>query len=148
MTMNYFGGEQYELKAPKDFWKMLENNPEKLDEIENGCGPRWMIGKTDVGALIVPDTMWGLSVTKAGIIHDFMYHFGKSSKDKEIADQLFLKNLYTIIDDERNSKWLRFLRHKRAGTYYNAVSKMGADSFGRNADAKKGFSEEITKGTI
>ena len=43
------------MEAPKEFWLLAE---EELAIISNGCGPKKF-------GYLVPDTVWGLSITEA-----------------------------------------------------------------------------------
>lgn len=121
--------KKYLLKAPKEYFEMLKNDPKKLKELVNGCGPKFMFFGIDLGDSLVPDTIYGLNVCKACSPHDMMYSYGKSLKDKEIADRIFLENLYRIIEAGTKWGWLKNLRRKRALKYYNAVASMGEVSF-------------------
>ena len=107
------------LYAPDLYWKLEEK--EKA-EICNGCGPR------DFGWL-VPDTLWGLNVSEAADIHDFMYYNGKTLVDKTRADEIFLNNMVRIIEKETKWNWLRKLRCMRAQKYFWAVHRFGEPAF-------------------
>jgi hypothetical protein len=108
------------LAAPPEY---LEMTASALDEICNGCGPAgW---KWD----IVPDTLYGLSITNACNIHDFMYHFGETKDDKNVSDTVFLDNMNTLISNAKSNRILTWLRRRRAKKYYWAVSKFGDDAF-------------------
>ncbi len=108
------------LLAPKDYFIAPQS---LIDEATNGCGPEGWKEK------VVPETNWGLSMTPACLIHDWQYHFGKTMKDKEYADKVFLDNLNTIIDNKGGNRLIVWLRKRRAKTYYLAVSKFGDDAF-------------------
>ena len=99
----------------------------------NGCGPAgW---KFD----LVPDTIWGLSVTQACDIHDWGYHEGRTDLDKQTADLVLLVNL--IILCLRGRRWLLPLRAYRATSYYLAVARPGGAAFSagkESADAAPG----------
>jgi len=112
------------LIAPESYWW---STSDQVDSVCNGCGPAgWKNA-------IVPDAMWGLDISQACQIHDWMYEFGSTQMDKDIADDLFLTNLIAIIDD--HGGWLKWPRSYRAMTYYRAVADAGNSSFWRN---KKG----------
>ena len=110
------------LDAPDTYWEL---SIEERNEISNGCGPSgW---KYD----LVPDTMYGKDVSNACHIHDYMYHIGKVIEDKDIADDIFYKNLLIIVD----GKWynpLVYLRQVRAKTYHKSVSMAGKEHFLKN----------------
>lgn len=98
------------LECPPGF---LALSPEEKAAICNGAGPRrfgWLI----------PDTMYGLSVTPAADIHDYMYHVGWNQEE---ADALFKKNMHRIIDMHGGK--LRGVRRVRANTYFWFVSAFG-----------------------
>jgi hypothetical protein len=106
------------LKAPEGFWRM---HPKTYKRVCNGAGPKgW--------GWLIPDTMWGLRITKAADIHDFMYYWGIWPKD--FCDKLFYENLVSLINNKGGA--LKYLRRARAYTYYKAVHFFGASSFKRN----------------
>lgn len=94
----------------------------------NGCGPGgW---KFD----LVPDTIYGLSVTDACNIHDWMYHFGKTIEDKDRADRSFLNNMVRLVNGRSADNWfvrniLKPMRLRRVKIYYEAVSHFGGPVF-------------------
>ena len=59
------------LYAPVSYW---EAAPSEKRKICNGCGTK--------EGLNVPDTMWGLDISEACKIHDWMYQHGKTLADK------------------------------------------------------------------
>jgi len=87
----------------------------------NGCGSSK--AKFD----FVPDTIYGLCITAACHIHDWMYHEGKTIEDKKEADRAFLNNLIRIIDN--HGGLLKFLRRRRARKYYLAVKYFGGPAY-------------------
>lgn len=106
-----------ELYAPPSYWALTEEDRGQY----NGCGTSGWKGK------IVPETMWGLNVTRACNIHDHMYKFGRSELDRQEADRVFLNNLLRIINAKGG--WLAWPRRYRAMTYYNFVNKYGSVHF-------------------
>lgn len=97
---------------------------EAANKVNNGCGTSGWKGK------LVPDTIYGISISEACKVHDFEYHMGLIADEKEMADIRFLANIKLTIKHE--SKWSSFLnplRYVRAKTYYNAVAKFGDDAF-------------------
>lgn len=84
----------------------------------NGCGSLW-------GGILIPDTIYGLNISEACNIHDYMYKEGTSKAYKKIADDWFKKNLYRIIDYYSANKFMRWLRKRRANKYYWAVTRFG-----------------------
>ena len=106
------------LLAPQSY---LDASPEERSNICNGCGTSGWKGA------LVPETMWGLNISEACQIHDWMYHEGLTENDKVFADILFLRNLLRIINT--HGGWLKVLRRYRAMTYYNAVAEAGDSAF-------------------
>lgn len=109
------------LYAPEGYWNL--SNEEKK-EICNGCGPKGL------GGWVVPDTLYGLDISEACNIHDYMYTYPESVSvlDKDYADAIFHVNMDSIIEAE--SGWaLKWLRKRRAEKYYWAVKRYGTDSF-------------------
>lgn len=107
------------LYAPREYWLL---NPIEKDKLCNGCGSRgfgWSI----------PDRMYGLKISEACNIHDFMYKTMRTGQDKEIADRTFLNNLLRIIEAKTKSRLLKFLRGRRAYAYYLAVKVFGGPAF-------------------
>lgn len=95
----------------------------------NGAGP----GNSRFG-WVVPDTIYGLSITEAANIHDWMYVWGTTQRDKEEADTTFLLNMLRIINHgTTRTPALRsvilYLRHRRALKYYEAVEALGDRAF-------------------
>ena len=103
--------------AAKEFWE--------TDEYlrPGGCGA----GKT--GDLLVPDSLWGLNVTMICKIHDWDYAHGKTEEDREKADRTFRNNLMRWANYKTKFYLLKWLRLRRATTYYKAVRMFGGPSF-------------------
>lgn len=100
----------------------LRTPGQKINEICNGAGPKnW--------GWIIPDTMYGLSITAAANIHDVEYHFGKDIEDKDIADRRFMNNMLRLIQANTRWNWLKKLRFLRAKKYYAAVHIFGGPAF-------------------
>jgi len=117
------------LFAPGSFW----NDP-RVDEVTGGCGP----GR--VGGWFIPDTIWGVSISKACKIHDWMYFIGISKEDKEEADRVFLNNILRLINAYNGwSSFLNGLRRYRAVTYYNAVRYFGGPAFWNDKNKDEDF---------
>jgi hypothetical protein len=113
------------LFAPSDYWNLT---PEAKKEICNGCGAKgW---KFD----IIPDTIWGLNITLACDIHDYMYYIGTSQEDKDYADILLFINLIKIIDANTDNIFIKILRHNRAYVYYQAVALAGNEAYWEGKD--------------
>ena len=110
------------LKAPDSFWATDEAT---LAMLTGGCGP----GK--YGDYLVPDTMYGLSIKSACVVHDYEYAVGKTSDDKRKADLHFLENLLFIVNRDSRWKIAKWLRGYRVMSYYLAVANGGDSSFGK-----------------
>lgn len=120
------------LFAPAEYWELT---PRQRRQLCNGCGTRGFVG------WVVPDTLWGLRVTPACDIHDFMYATGGPCvADKEAADRVFLNNLLRLIDAGSRFVILKKLRSIRAYVYYFAVSFGGGPAYwaGKNAPGELG----------
>lgn len=98
----------------------------------NGCGAR--------DGIDVPDTIYGLSITRACNIHDLDYKMGRTRQDKDDADDRFRRNIQRLVDHAYRyaPRWqrvtsiarlLRWLRGWRAQTYYLAVHYHGDCAF-------------------
>ena len=85
----------------------------------NGCG------SSGISAAIVPDKLFGLDISQACNIHDYMYENGG---DKNQADNIFLKNMNFLIDQESDSKILKVIRIAKAYVYFLAVKIFGKPS--------------------
>jgi hypothetical protein len=107
------------LYAPPLYWSL---SPEGKADICNGCGAKGF-GWT------VPETIWGLKITEACNIHDFMYLVGVDEEDRQEADRVFFNNLIRIIEAKTKLWPLKMLRHRRALKYYEAVRCFGGPAF-------------------
>lgn len=84
-----------------------------------------------------PDTIWGLDCKAAGDIHDYDYHVGGKSEDRYMADVVFWRNLYWLIEN-RGAYLLRCLRKRRADKYYIALRVGGDAHFNKGGNAAQG----------
>lgn len=111
--------KQVELFAPPEYWLLTDE-----ERAQFRCGP----GR---GVLehIVPETVWGLCITPACAIHDFMYRIGENDQDKTNSDDVFLNNMVRIIEAQTCNKILLCLRLRRAKTYYQMVRIFGGPAF-------------------
>lgn len=94
-----------------------------VEEMTNGCGAAG--AKFD----FVPDRIYGLRITEACRIHDWMYMEGIDIEDKDKADRSFLNNLLRLIYLRSANKFTRFLRNRRAVKYFEAVQNLGGPAF-------------------
>lgn len=99
--------------------------PEGKAAICNGCGQKgW--------GWAVPDSIWGLCITEACNIHDFMYAVGVDEEDREEADRVFRNNMLRIIESGTKWKWLKLFRGVRALIYFCMVRLFAAPAFWNN----------------
>ena len=103
------------LYAPASF---LTSSVKELELVCNGCGAA--NSKFD----FIPDSIYGLKITAACNIHDWMYHEGRTIEDKDEADRTFLNNLLRLFSTTGN-RFLKWLRRRRAYKYYEAVAAFG-----------------------
>jgi hypothetical protein len=109
-----------ELYAPEAY---REASPEVRDQIINGCGPGgWKLD-------LISDTIWGLDISEACNIHDWMYTMGRTAFDKRHADAVFYENLLLLINAEPSNWFMKGLRLRRAKNYYEAVACFGHPAF-------------------
>jgi hypothetical protein len=107
---------QVSLYAPPEYWKLTEEERRQFR-----CGPgRGILER------LVPETVWGLCITPACGIHDFMYRTGEpTDQGKADADEVFLNNMIRLVEAGTKSYVLLWLRLRRAHTYYQAVRYFG-----------------------
>ena len=108
-----------QLYAPTEYWNLSAKDKARLC---NGCGTKGL------GGLLVPDTLYGLSIESACNIHDYQYHRGSTIEDKHEADRTFLNNMIRIIE-AKSGILLRWIRRYRAMSYYTAVRDFGGPAF-------------------
>jgi hypothetical protein len=101
------------LQAPDSFW--ATPSTDMVGKV-GGCGPGVM------GDRLVPDTVYGICITNACLIHDWSYRFIETTQDQVVADMMFLHNMLVIIHKKSKSKILLFFRKLRVFKYYLAVS--------------------------
>jgi len=108
------------LFAPEEYKKLTAA---ALAAVINGCGPGgWKVD-------LVPDSLYGLDITDACNIHDYMYYVGETIEDKNEADRVLLNNMLRLIDAGTKHRWLRRLRRCRAMIYYLSVKYFGGPAF-------------------
>lgn len=108
------------LYAPESYTRAT---PEVRAAFTNGCGTGGWKGK------LVPETAWGLSLTPACNIHDWMYAVGETLQDKQEADRVFLNNMLRLIEHRGGWWWVQSLRRIRAKDYFDAVYCFGGPAF-------------------
>lgn len=107
----------------------ISASPEVRATVVNGCGPAGWKGR------LIPDTIWGLKITEACNIHDWMYTTGETIADKDESDRVFLNNILRLIDAAGGWRLLIKLRYQRAQEYFEFVRTFGGPYFwdGKNA---------------
>lgn len=98
------------LEAPCAFWGLSAGDKK---EICNGGGPKGL-------GWLVPDTMWGMSMTDCFDIHDYDYYI---KTKRRVSDKRLYRNLLAKINDKGGL--FKHFRHSRAWIYYQLVSKGG-----------------------
>lgn len=115
LVYEYLG---YRLKLPHSF---ISADTVEKSRVCNGMGPEgfgWMI----------PDTMYGLDLSPAGDIHDWMYEYPEGLT-KEQCDDTFYENMKRIIEQDDGWAFTKWLRGRRAWKYYKAVQVGGKEHF-------------------
>lgn len=112
---------EYDLVGPK--WALDDTIP--IKDIESrigssgGCGPgKW-------GDLLIPDTVWGLSMKPACFLHDAEYSEANTPDKRYVADLRLFSNGRKIIHLKSN-KFMIWLRMLRFSKYYVAVDLAGS----------------------
>jgi len=105
--------------APESYWNATAK---QKDSICNGCGAK-------DGFIKAPKNIYGIDVSICCNIHDWMYQYGLTASDKEVADRVFLNNMTRIIKQNSKNRFVKFLRLRRAKTYYIAVKYFGGDAY-------------------
>jgi len=100
------------LKAPKEYDLLSEK---ERKELLNQCGPDGPLNS------LVPDHLLGLSVAASCDRHDFMFATAESARDFKQADQVFLENMLTQIEESESSWLLKAARKGMAYLYFAAV---------------------------
>lgn len=120
------------IETEKGLWVqpgLLALTPEEKSKICNGIGAASGLSKH------IPSTIWGLDCHEAGDAHDYDYYKGGNGKDRRIADQVFLHNLYVLIGD---GCWiLQWPRNHRARTYYVTLRLVGWAHYNFSSDEEK-----------
>lgn len=120
MRGSYQMGEVGILFAPVEYWNATI---EDLKDNCNGCGTGGWKGK------LVPETVWGLRISEACNIHDWMYARGLTWRDKVIADRYFRRNMKLIVKAKTENRLLRRFRLWRVEKYYLAVKHAGFSAY-------------------
>lgn len=102
---------------------VLNRGDMPIDYKSNGCG------SSKARFDYVPDSIFGVSITEACRIHDYMYSVGKTLDDKYQADLIFLSNMLVLV--ERNTSWWypTTIARNLVLKYYEAVVYFGEPAF-------------------
>lgn len=111
------------------YWHPLRY--EFIEPLKDCCG-----AGDGIQERLVPETIYGLRITRACSIHDFSFEVAESDEDFILANIAFLYNIMAIIDARSANAAMRWVRRYRAMTYYNSVQELGKTAF-ENARRKK-----------
>lgn len=88
-----------------------------IDDFPNFCG-----AGDGIGEALVPDTFYGLSMRHCCFIHDITHTIYPPTKTFwHKSNELLLINCLRTIRVKSGNRLTRFLRERRALTYFNAV---------------------------
>ena len=124
------------LYAPESYSRLSEAEKKKVC---SGCGTK------GIGAKLVPDSLFGVNITEACNIHDYMYYIGALIEEKQSADRAFLNNMVRLINAQQ-PRWYEYFtggarrwkrrRLKLAKLYYEAVDVFGGIAFFKGKNGK------------
>ena len=111
------------LYADAECWEFKKKYPDEFESY--GCGPG------GVGDMLVPDTVYFLSIRNACRIHDWGYRHSddNSEQDRAKHDRVLRNNSIRIVSDHTKSKVLKRLRFRRVQTYYQMVRAFGGPAY-------------------
>jgi len=115
--------EQYKLKGLQG---ISEKKLRVAYSYANGCGVE--------GGVYVPDTIYGVCITPACMIHDMLWHLSTCYQDLVDADDDFPTNQKRITDVHSNF-FTGYFRRLRIATYSYGVDFWGIYDYAR----KRGF---------
>ena len=84
------------------------------------------LGTGKIGTLLVPDSILGISMKKAGYIHDKMY---EAQYPKEFCDKIFRYNMNVLIQNSGKSMIVRSNAREIAQFYYLMVDWFGQSAY-------------------
>ena len=114
-------GKNITIIAPED----IEFPSIYVSDFTSYCGA----GK-GLGDIIVPETIWGLRISPACFVHDFMWADANPTWEEfHASNAIFLRNIISLIMGQSKSSILKYFRMYRAVTYYNAVDHIGQNIF-------------------
>lgn len=84
------------------------------------------LGTGGIGTFLVPDYIFGISMKKAGYIHDKMY---EAQYPKEECDDTFRYNMFALIENSGKSLIIRSNAREIADFYYHMVDWFGQAAY-------------------
>lgn len=99
------------LEAPDEYH---DADPEKIDDVVNGCGPESI-------SFLVPNSILGVDISGACRVHDWEYYEG--NRPRKEVDARFLRNMMILVDARGGI--LRYIRRMVARWYWRSVKHAG-----------------------
>ena len=96
------------LDAPQSYW---DATPEQRARVCNGVGPASWPPERRTLLRQASDELLGINFDEPAGIHDWEYEFGKTQREKKIADDRFGRNCRETV--YRAVSWWGLLRHPR-----------------------------------
>ena len=112
-TRYFFADWGVYLHAPLD---MIRTPMDEILDATNGCG---RAGHLDEHA---PEKIYGLDISPACRVHDWMYGFATTLEEEQYADAIFAANVISLIQQGTKSKVLMWLRLRMAYRYISVVT--------------------------
>ena len=128
--MNYFRiSEQWalldevKLFAEAGCWNFVSDN--QLTFESYGCGPGGF------GDILVPDTVWFLSIKNSCRIHDWYYRHSEGASEalRISADRIMKNNAIRIVRHHTVNATLTRWRLSRVKFYYDMIHNFGAGAY-------------------
>ena len=138
MAIRYLPQQQ----EPSEFYKKHSMPDNKMQIVLNKDGLKlpshciipenveckdWL-GSGKIGTWLVPDSIFPISMKKAGFIHDWMYQFQFNKKQ---ADEIFYFNMKRLIDNSDYCKAIKDNARIIAKYYYLAVKWFGNRAYNK-----------------
>ena len=111
--------------APTAF---IETTTTQLLDICNGCGSE----NSPLPSSRCPQTLFGVPMYIACMIHDYMYYFGKTAEDKDRADRVFRNNMLRLTKLHKKKFIPLFVYRVLIQRAYRAVKHFGGPAFWEN----------------
>ncbi len=107
--------DKYMLAAPESYWSAT---PEIKNSVTNGCGSKGF-------GFLVPDKIFGMSITPACNVHDWMCLVYNDEAGFKLSTQVFFDNMQRINKAKTKCRFLARLRRCGIMRYYQAVRNYG-----------------------